>query len=610
MPKRNNYWINRPGSGRLSRRRFMGGLAGAGTGAAGLTLVGCGNDDDEPSPTPTDDNGNGNGAPEPTPANGNGNGNGQPRQGGVRRVSSSDATFDTFDADRSRFTPFAAMLGYSHLGIVHYRSFENGGELEGALAESWEEPDDLTLTFRLRPGVRWHNKPPLDGRETTVEDLQFFIERNRDGVLLDGTEDASFWRQLQFSFVESVEVTDDQTLTVTFSQPNPFFLGTLANSYAKVQAREIIEEYEDQMRDLPVEALVGTGAFMLESFDPEGRAEWVRNPDFYEDVNFDGVEWVPLFADTAARESSFLQKDIDELGGIDLGRLNQHLDDYEGEMHNTPAFSANPIAGTYYGGAPPWNDQRLIGAIFRTLDRRLLMEQFVQGSGALSGNIPPTQIGWGIQQEELITYPGYLEDREEDLAEARAMWDAADGEELGEIIVDIPDIFEGLYGGAAEIITDMLQGNLGNEFTASIETYATINGKIPDQAYGNENNNIWFGWITDVSDLEPTIGLWQNYNSEAPAFFQFGVEIPEVDDLTNEAMVEFDEERRMELSQEIERHLLENYGAGIPYNFLQITNTLRWNYYHVGEEPPFPNTHNVYRDHWFDMDDPTWEGRS
>src|SRR6266480_6013873 len=39
-------------------------------------------------------------------------------------------------------------------------------EAVGDLAESWEfSPDRLQLTFRLRPGVKWHNKPPVNGRE-------------------------------------------------------------------------------------------------------------------------------------------------------------------------------------------------------------------------------------------------------------------------------------------------------------------------------------------------------------------------------------------------------------------------------------------------------------
>ena len=45
--------------------------------------------------------------------------------------------------------------------------------VEPDLAERWEEPDDTTVVFHLRRGVRWHNKPPLYGSELTAEDVKF-----------------------------------------------------------------------------------------------------------------------------------------------------------------------------------------------------------------------------------------------------------------------------------------------------------------------------------------------------------------------------------------------------------------------------------------------------
>src|SRR5882724_609428 len=41
--------------------------------------------------------------------------------------------------------------------------------LEGDLAESWTQPNETTYVFKLRRGVRWHNKPPVNGRELTAE---------------------------------------------------------------------------------------------------------------------------------------------------------------------------------------------------------------------------------------------------------------------------------------------------------------------------------------------------------------------------------------------------------------------------------------------------------
>ena len=52
------------------------------------------------------------------------------------------------------------------------------GELQGSLAQSWEvAPDGLTLTFKLRPGVKWHNKAPVNGRLVDTKDILFSMER-------------------------------------------------------------------------------------------------------------------------------------------------------------------------------------------------------------------------------------------------------------------------------------------------------------------------------------------------------------------------------------------------------------------------------------------------
>ena len=49
--------------------------------------------------------------------------------------------------------------------------------MEPDLAERWEEPDDTTYVFHLRQGVKWHNKPPVNGRELVAEDVKFTYDR-------------------------------------------------------------------------------------------------------------------------------------------------------------------------------------------------------------------------------------------------------------------------------------------------------------------------------------------------------------------------------------------------------------------------------------------------
>ena len=45
------------------------------------------------------------------------------------------------------------------------------------LAESWEQPDPGTTVFHIREGVKWHNLPPVNGREFTAKDVEYVFHR-------------------------------------------------------------------------------------------------------------------------------------------------------------------------------------------------------------------------------------------------------------------------------------------------------------------------------------------------------------------------------------------------------------------------------------------------
>ena len=49
--------------------------------------------------------------------------------------------------------------------------------LTGRLAESWEMPDTTTIVFKIRQGVHWHNKAPMNGRELTAQDIEYNFHR-------------------------------------------------------------------------------------------------------------------------------------------------------------------------------------------------------------------------------------------------------------------------------------------------------------------------------------------------------------------------------------------------------------------------------------------------
>jgi len=599
-----NYWNRRATTQRLSRRRLLGGAALTGVGAAALGLVGCGDDDDDGG--------------DETPANGSATpGTGSPtaaptaqgKKGGFARGSSSNATYDTFDASRSRFTPVATIIGRTMQRAIFWDSFKEG-RLAGGFAEKWEQPDPQTVVLKLRKNNFFHNKPPVNGRQTKASDLQFHIERQKAGVRQDGTEDPNFYRKGEYGIVDSVTSPDDETVQIKLKQPSPLFLNLLAQSYEGIGAPEAIKEFEKDYANFHEKMIIGTGPMILTEFSSEGRLKFQRFDKFTGTGYLDGIQEVPLFTDAQAAQAAFEQKQIDSHAPSNVQVLNEMRERLKGKISESTNFSANPIiAGSYFGGAEPWNNPNLIGAYFRAIDRRQVIQQLHGGRGAISGSIPPSQGAFGLTEKELITFPGYFQEVDKDIAEAKKMWEAGGGPALGEVTLDIPDIFEGAYQASA-ILVAMLNKNLGtSQFKAKIEPYSTITSKIVQQKYGGGNANLWFGWDTEVLDPEPTAFLMSNYSSTTTLNKQFSVKIPGMDELLAKVGVELSIDKRKEMTREVERMLLKSYGGGRIYSHLQITNTLRWNYFHAAESAPFSAAHLTAMYAWIDPDDPTYQGR-
>src|SRR5207253_9838178 len=86
--------------------------------------------------------------------------------------------------------------------------------LKGDLAESWQSsPDHRVRTFKLRQGVKWHNVPPLNGRELVAADVKHcFVAYAKEGV-----------QSFTFREIEGMETPDKHTLRVHLQSPNALF---------------------------------------------------------------------------------------------------------------------------------------------------------------------------------------------------------------------------------------------------------------------------------------------------------------------------------------------------------------------------------------------------
>ena len=173
--------------------------------------------------------------------------------------------------------------------------------IEPDLAESWTQPDDKTYVFKLKKGVRWHPKPPVNGRELTADDVKYTYERF---LTIAGNGNKPVLES-----IDKIDVLDKHTVKFTLKEPNAWFLDMLASTSTWIIAKECVEKFGDLKK---AESVVGTGPWMLERWEPNVRLVYVRNPNYFVPglPYADGVE-VVIDKDPSSRLATCLAGKLD-----------------------------------------------------------------------------------------------------------------------------------------------------------------------------------------------------------------------------------------------------------------------------------------------------------
>src|SRR5262249_61389170 len=96
--------------------------------------------------------------------------------------------------------------------------------------------DGRVYRFQLRRGVRFHNKPPVNAREVTADDVKHSLERFM----------AKSAFRTRFEPVTGIDVVDRYTERITLKEPYAPFLNHLANpSFCAILPREAEQWFKD-----------------------------------------------------------------------------------------------------------------------------------------------------------------------------------------------------------------------------------------------------------------------------------------------------------------------------------------------------------------------------
>jgi oligopeptide transport system substrate-binding protein len=185
--------------------------------------------------------------------------------------------------------------------LLEYHEFKRPYVLQPLLAESMPviSKDGLTYTFKVRKGVRFHDDaafPEGKGREMKAKDVEYSLKRLADPRVqstgwwvLDGrikglnefrdkyTKEGSGPTNYD-DVVEGLRATDDYTIELKLLKPYPQLLNVLAMPYGSVVAKEAVDKYGKEF----INHAVGTGPFVLTSYNPNDRLIYKKNPNYWE----------------------------------------------------------------------------------------------------------------------------------------------------------------------------------------------------------------------------------------------------------------------------------------------------------------------------------------
>jgi ABC-type transport system substrate-binding protein len=374
----------RLGRGRLPRRGFLGGVVGA----AGLGLVACAG-----SPAPAGSAGTA--APAaPTEAVAAPPAPAQPKYGGaIKTISIAGGGSQHLDphvlngpglgVDVS--ICLSKLLDYKWGPDVKPSSYAAGPDL----AESWTQPDDVTYVFKLRPGVKWHNIAPVNGRELTADDVIYSFQRIRDLKVLAGP----------LAGIARMEAPDKSTFKLTLDKPNADMLDNLSYRTVLVVAREVV----DAKGDLKTGPMIGTGAWILDDFVAGESFRGKRNPDYL----LKGRPYADSFeslraGDPAAILNAFRANSVNVIGQSLASQAGEEL---LKALPNTRGpwilLDRSPNHLVVNPTVAPFNDARVRQAIHKALDRKAILDAVQLGRGVLTAGLPLPGPDWSLPEAEL-----------------------------------------------------------------------------------------------------------------------------------------------------------------------------------------------------------------
>jgi peptide/nickel transport system substrate-binding protein len=431
------------------------------------------------------------------------------------------------------------MIMAIHSALVGYDTDYN---MYNDLAESVEvQPDGLKYTFKLRPGVKFH-----DDSELTSADVKYTIDYYRDEANASPIQSA-------YTGIGSVETPDDYTVVVNMDTVNAASLVNWATNPI-VHAKHHAEVGDAVYSTTPI----GTGPFKLKEWKASEYTELEAFDDYFKGrplVDFIRMEVVP---EDAVRKAALDTGEADSSAWPLLVEDSLALEqDPQFMVYRTPGESIKhfPIDNT----RPYFNDKRVRQALMYALDRQRIIDDLWSGAAQVAhSNIPPNSKFYkeGLKQYEfdpekakaLLDEAGWVVGadgiREKDGVRFSFTCTAKAGDQARKAIAEL---------------TQQLFKDVGVEMNIAEAPVAEI---LTAMREGTMECSI-FNWTYNSGVLEPdaTDTLSTSGGNNFPHFSN-----PEMDELLAKGLQEVDPEKRKPIYDRVQEIFVEE----VPVLYLQF----------------------------------------
>ena len=268
--------------------------------------------------------------------------------------------------------------------------FDYVGELASDIKRS---DDNLTFTFTLRDGVKFH-----DGRPFTSADAKYTLDLVFSSSF---AKSASFYEGTgaeRKSYIKSVEAPDARTLVVTTTKP---WTGLLPNL---VPVAIIPKDSYEIQKDRPL----GSGPFKFVSYDSSQQVvDLQANPDYW-----DGAPHIPLVRVRVISDTNALQAEL-RSGRVHIAPLPTSLSpDAIKQLGQDPKLQVLQFTGsnlnllTINCAQPPLNEVKVRQAIAYAVDREGMIRDLLLGQGTIAHSILPEE-SWAYHAGQRYSFdPG------------------------------------------------------------------------------------------------------------------------------------------------------------------------------------------------------------